>query len=157
MKRTSSHSQSTPSLEAKNPIDGRSSNLTLNNSTLSLEATEGESLPAKKLRALEKAGVTREKMYDRLAEGLDYGVWVTDADDMGEPVRVFKPDLLVRHKYLETAAKIYGDLRPDGNVQVGVGVNVGGMSREEREIVESYRKSPDASTLEEKLENSNGK
>lgn len=102
---------------------------------------EEETLPQRKLKALEKAGVTRPTMYQRLSEGLSHGKTIIVVDDNGEPLEKFEPDMVIRHKYLETALKVFGDLRPDGGVNVGVGVNVGGMSKEEKELVAAYKHS----------------
>jgi hypothetical protein len=73
-------------------------------------------LSDRKIQALERAGVTLDEIAKCISEGLKSGVWTTEADERGEPINVFKPDMLVRHKYLDTAAKILEILRPDGKL-----------------------------------------
>lgn len=90
---------------------------------------------SKKVIALKKAGVTRELIYSKLYEGLNAVRVKIDSDERGEPVEVQVPDLIIRHKYIDTAARIYGDLK-ETNVSVGVQVNV---SKEERELLDAYK------------------
>jgi len=91
---------------------------------------------SKKAIALKEAGVTRKEMYTCLAEGLKATKKSMDADGEGNPVLKEEPDLLIRHKYLDTAARIYGDLK-DSTVAVAVGVN---LSPEEKNLIDAYRK-----------------
>lgn len=104
----------------------------------SFPADNQSSISEQKLKSLTKAKVTRPLVYERLYEGLNAVKRYVDADDKGDPVLREEPDLLIRHKYLDTALRVFGDLKPDG-VQVGVGVNVG-LSSGERELLEAYKR-----------------
>lgn len=95
-----------------------------------LPAVETNNKQMKKEEKLEKAGATREVVYKRLAEGLSATKKEWDEDIDGKVFLVSsEPDFLIRHKYLETALKLYGDLAPEGN-SVNV-VNIDQRTNEE--------------------------
>lgn len=62
--------------------------------------------------AMVKAGVTREKMYRVMAEGL-VAMRLEESGD-GEMTEV--PDHSTRHKFMESALKVTGDIKPDGSI-----------------------------------------
>lgn len=66
--------------------------------------------------AMLSAGVTRAKLYEKIFEGINASKKITDSDEMGNPVLREEPDLIVRHKYIETALRVLGDLKPDSVV-----------------------------------------
>ena len=80
-----------------------------------------------------KAGVTRKKVYEALEKGILAKKTVVeyDADGNGKTVEV--SDLVVAHKYVETALKVFGDL-----VDVKTEVNVD-ASRKELNITTEER------------------
>lgn len=72
-------------------------------------------VPGKELE-LQRSGLTRKKAYETLSLGLSATRAVKDKyGDVVEEV----PDHAVRHKYLETALKIYGDLKDKTELEVG--------------------------------------
>lgn len=87
-----------------------------------------------------ETGTARRKMYERLAEGLNAKKRVIDIVDGVQDIRD-EPDLVMRHKYLETGLKVLGDL-----VEVKTEVNVDASQRTlqittaEREELENLRK-----------------
>lgn len=103
---------------------------------ISDEASSFHEQLTKKDLALEKAGVTRPLLYSRLTEGLNAVKKRIGSDDCGEPIEIEEPDLIIRHKYLDTALRVFGDLK-DNSVAVGVSVN---MAPEERALLDAYRK-----------------
>ncbi len=66
--------------------------------------------------ALIEAGVTRKALYDRLFDGINAVKSRVDVNDEGDQVVVKEPDMVVRHKYIETALRVIGDLKPDSLV-----------------------------------------
>lgn len=74
--------------------------------------------------ALKRAGLTRVKVYKKLAEGLDStkviscNVVAPDGEGMRDAGSMTKdfvdvPDYATRHKYVETALRLHRDLTPD--------------------------------------------
>lgn len=86
---------------------------------------------------LEGAKVSRPLVYQRLFEGLQAVKRGIEIED-GCQVEVAEPDMAMRHKYMETALRVYGDLKEGMNVGVGVNVKV---SKQESELLEAYRRS----------------
>lgn len=89
----------------------------------------------KKAIALTEAGAGRPIVYKRIGEGLNAAKRVLDSDDMGNPIYREEPDMMLRLKYAELAARMWGDLK-DTTVAVGVQVV---LSKEEESLLSAYR------------------
>lgn len=80
--------------------------------------TKSELALQKREKNLESAGVTRQKVYEKLEKGLSAVKVVTEIID-GQVHETEVEDFAIRHKYIETALKVFGDL-----VEVKTEVNV---------------------------------
>ena len=75
--------------------------------------------PTGKEIALSKSKVTRKKTYDVLYEGLSSVKVISDEDMLsGKITYREEPDYMVRHKYMETALKVFGDLKDKQEIEV---------------------------------------
>ncbi len=86
----------------------------------------------KKTVALESVGITRPVIYQVLKEGLLATKTRTSVDDDGEEQTSEEPDHNTRHKFLDTALRVMGDLKGDAMVDNRkVTINTSGVKESE--------------------------
>lgn len=123
----------------KNPTNDLVS--TVSNSDGELNLSDDNILISPKQQMVERkasdAGVTRPLVYKRMFEGLNATKKVTELLD-GRMIVTEEADMTIRHKYLDTALRVLGDLK-DSGVNVGVGVSVK-VSKQESELLEAYKR-----------------
>lgn len=110
----------------------------LETSPTAIAATDVEITTPKQRKidaALDKRGATRDKVAQRIAEGLDAEIVRREIVD-GAYVEVRLPDMAMRHKYAELGSRMRGDLKEGVSVGVGVSVKV---SEAEEELLKAYR------------------
>lgn len=86
----------------------------------------------KKSVALSEAGVNRKLIYGVLKEGLLASKVRIDVDENGDTIQIEEPDHSTRHKFLDTALRVMGDLKGDAMIDNRkVSINMGGVNKEE--------------------------
>lgn len=89
--------------------------------------------PTAKELALQNSGVTRRKTYDVMYEGLGATREFRNIAENGEEIVEVVPDHLVRHKYMETALKVFGDLKDKQEIEMSHK-----MENSDRELLMKY-------------------
>ncbi len=74
--------------------------------------------------ALASAGVTDGLIGKVLKDGLSAGKWEQRYDSQGNSSQVWVPDLVIQHKFLDTAVRMLGWIRPDANIDNSVNFNL---------------------------------
>lgn len=83
--------------------------------------------------AISKSGLKRQLAYQRLNEGLSAVRVIEEISADGDPKTIEVPDMLVRHKYVETALKIFGDLKDKQEIEMSHK-----MENSDRELLMKY-------------------